>query len=146
MAGALPVLAGGVLPFGAVFIELFFILTSIWLQKFYYVFGFLFIVFVILCVTCAELSIVLCYFTLCGEDYRWWWRAYLCSASSALYLFLYAAYYFAARLEITRPVSAALYFGYMGIAAACFFVLTGALGFLACLAFVRAIYSSVKID
>ena len=34
------VLVGGILPFGAVFIELFFILTSIWLQQFYYIFGF----------------------------------------------------------------------------------------------------------
>ena len=47
------ILIGGILPFGAVFIELFFILTSIWLHQFYYIFGFLFIVFVILIVTCA---------------------------------------------------------------------------------------------
>ncbi|KAL3632920.1 Transmembrane 9 superfamily member 7 [Castilleja foliolosa] len=39
------ILIGGILPFGAVFIELFFILTSIWLNQFYYIFGFLFIVF-----------------------------------------------------------------------------------------------------
>ena len=32
---------GGILPFGAVFIELYFIMSSIWLQRFYYVFGFL---------------------------------------------------------------------------------------------------------
>merc|ERR1719502_471153 len=32
---------GGILPFGAIFIELFFIMTSVWLQRFYYVFGFL---------------------------------------------------------------------------------------------------------
>lgn len=33
------ILIGGILPFGAVFIELF-ILTSIWLHQFYYIFGF----------------------------------------------------------------------------------------------------------
>ena len=55
-------LVGGVLPFGAVFIELFFILTSMWLHQFYYLFGFLALVFVILIITCAEISIVLCYF------------------------------------------------------------------------------------
>merc|ERR1712137_764243 len=32
---------GGILPFGAVFIELYFIMSSVWLQRFYYVFGFL---------------------------------------------------------------------------------------------------------
>ena len=30
---------GGILPFGAVFIELYFIMSSVWLQRFYYVFG-----------------------------------------------------------------------------------------------------------
>ncbi|KAG1326562.1 hypothetical protein COCNU_01G004960 [Cocos nucifera] len=73
----LSILVGGILPFGAVFIELFFILTSIWLQQFYYIFGFLFLVFLILVVTCVEITIVLCYFQLCSEDYLWWWRCFL---------------------------------------------------------------------
>ncbi|KAL8137364.1 hypothetical protein V2J09_003365 [Rumex salicifolius] len=131
------ILIGGILPFGAVFIELFFILTSIWLNQFYYIFGFLFIVFIILLVTCAEITIVLCYFQLCSEDYLWWWRSYLTSGSSALYLFLYAAFYFFTKLEITKPVSGILYFGYMLIASYAFFVLTGAIGFFACLWFTR---------
>ena len=67
MAPAFACLVGGVLPFGAVFIELFFILTSVWLHQFYYLFGFLALVFVILCLTCAEITIVLCYFQLCSE-------------------------------------------------------------------------------
>lgn len=67
------ILIGGILPFGAVFIELFFILTSMWLHQFYYLFGFLCLVFVILIITCAEITIVLCYFQLCSEDYRWWY-------------------------------------------------------------------------
>ncbi|RVW51946.1 Transmembrane 9 superfamily member 10 [Vitis vinifera] len=105
------ILIGGILPFGAVFIELFFILTSIWLNQFYYIFGFLFIVFVILLITCAEITIVLCYFQLCSEDYHWWWRAYLTAGSSALYLFLYSVFYFFTKLEITKFVSGILYFG-----------------------------------
>ncbi|KAJ0964522.1 hypothetical protein J5N97_025660 [Dioscorea zingiberensis] len=140
------ILIGGILPFGAVFIELFFILTSIWLNQFYYIFGFLFIVFIILLITCAEITIVLCYFQLCSEDYHWWWRAYLTAGSSALYLFLYSAFYFFSKLEITKFVSGILYFGYMLIVSYAFFVLTGTIGFYACFWFVRKIYSSVKID
>ncbi|KAL3533073.1 hypothetical protein ACH5RR_006594 [Cinchona calisaya] len=146
MNSVFSILIGGILPFGAVFIELFFILTSIWLHQFYYIFGFLFLVFVILIVTCAEITIVLCYFQLCSEDYLWWWRSYLTSGSSALYLFLYAAFYFFTKLEITKPVSGILYFGYMLIASYAFFVLTGTIGFYACFWFTRLIYSSVKID
>lgn len=58
---------GGILPFGAVFIELFFILSSVWSHQFYYLFSFLFLVFLILIITCAEISIVMCYFQLCSE-------------------------------------------------------------------------------
>ncbi|KAK6914758.1 LOW QUALITY PROTEIN: Nonaspanin (TM9SF) [Dillenia turbinata] len=137
---------GGILPFGAVFIELFFILTSIWPNQFYYIFGFLFLVFVILLITCAEITIVLCYFQLCSKDYHWWWRAYLTAGSSALYLFLYPVFYFFTKLEITKFVSGVLYFGYMLIISYAFFVLTGTIGFYACFWFVRKIYSSVKID
>ncbi|KAL7136732.1 hypothetical protein ABFS83_10G050100 [Erythranthe nasuta] len=139
-------LFGGVLPYGAVFVELFFILTSVWLNQFYYIFGFLFVVFVILLVTCAEITIVLCYFQLCNEDYRWWWRSYLTSGASALYLFMYAVFYFCTKLEITKMVSGVMYFGYMFVIAYAFFILTGTTGFCACFWFVRKIYSSVKID
>ena len=72
MTPTFSVLIGGILPFGAVFIELFFILTSMWLHQVYYIFGILFLVYVILVITCAEITIVLCYFQLCSEDYHWW--------------------------------------------------------------------------
>ena len=165
MAPAFSVLVGGILPFGAVFIELFFILTSMWcvacvngvclalassrtacrLHQVYYIFGVLFVVFGILVVTCAEITIVLCYFQLCSEDYRWWWRAFFTSGSSALYMFLYSAFYFVTKLEITKLVSTLMYFGearqrasaraspslaplsgYMLILSVSFFLMTGA--------------------
>eukprot|EP00164_Ancoracysta_twista_P001602 GFYU01002103.1.p1 GENE.GFYU01002103.1~~GFYU01002103.1.p1 ORF type:complete len:652 (+),score=198.47 GFYU01002103.1:195-2150(+) len=140
------VLVGGVLPFGAVFIELFFILSSIWLDQYYYVFGFLFIVFLILIVTCAEITIVMCYFQLCSEDYHWWWRSFLTSGSSALYLFLYSVLYFSTKLDMARAVSGCLYFGYMLLISLGFFALTGFIGFSACFWFVNKIYGSIKVD
>ena len=81
------------------------------LHQVYYIFGVLFVVYGILVVTCAEITIVLCYFQLCSEDYRWWWRAFFTSGSSALYMFIYSAFYFATKLEITKLVSTLMYFG-----------------------------------
>lgn len=138
-------LVGGVLPFGAVFIELFFIMSALWLHHIYYVFGFLSLVILILIATCAEISIVLCYFQLCNEDYHWWWRSYLTAGSSALYLMLYSVLYYVTKLEIVRFTSALIYFGYMAIISFLFFLLTGTIGFLACLFFVRTIYGSIKV-
>jgi transmembrane 9 superfamily protein 2/4 len=80
-------LIGGILPFGAVFIELYFIMSSVWLQRFYYVFGFLALVVLILIITCAEMAIVLCYFQLCNENYQWQWRSFLNTGSAGIFLF-----------------------------------------------------------
>lgn len=139
-------LMAGILPFGAVFIELFFILTAIWENQFYYLFGFLFLVFVILGVCCSEISIVMVYFQLCGEDYHWWWRSFLMSGGCAIYVFCYTIFYFVTKLEIVNFVSGLVYFGYSIAMCFSFWVITGTIGFYATYSFVRTIYSAVKID
>ncbi|XP_074657551.1 transmembrane 9 superfamily member 2-like [Tubulanus polymorphus] len=140
------ILMGGVLPFGCIFIQLFFILNSIWSHQMYYMFGFLFLVFIILIITCSEATILLCYFHLCAEDYHWWWRSFLTSGFTAFYLFVYCIHYFVAKLEIEGAASTFLYFGYTLIMVFCFFLLTGTIGFFACFWFVSKIYSVVKVD
>mmetsp|Transcript_5578 Transcript_5578/g.9755 ORF Transcript_5578/g.9755 Transcript_5578/m.9755 type:complete len:343 (+) Transcript_5578:1-1029(+) len=145
MKPGVTILVGGILPFGAVFIELFFLLSSIWGKRPYYVFGFLTLVLLILVATCAEITIVLCYFQLCSEDYHWWWRSFLTSGSSALYLFLYSCLYYSSRLQL-KFVATVIYFAYMGLISASFFLLTGVVGFMAAFFFNRQIYSSIKLD
>ena len=142
----LTALIGGTLPFGAVFIELFFILSAVWGHQLYYIFGFILIVFLILIVTCAEISVVMTYFQLCAEDYHWWWRSFLTPAASSFYFFLYSVFYFSSRLTITRFISALLYFGYTLIFTIVFFVATGFIGFVASFMFVRKIYTSIPFD
>jgi len=137
---------GGLLPFGAVFIELFFILSSIWLNRVYFLFGFLFIVFLIMVVTCAEISIVMCYFQLGGQDWQWWWRAFFTSGSAAVYVFLYSVYYFFAKLDVNGFVPSLLYFGYTAILCVGFFVITGTIGFYSTFYFMKKIYSAIHQD
>ncbi|XP_055376353.1 transmembrane 9 superfamily member 2 [Condylostylus longicornis] len=140
------VIMGGVLPFGCIFIQLFFILNSIWSSQMYYMFGFLFLVFLILVITCSETTILLCYFHLCAEDYHWWWRSFLTSGFTSVYLFMYCCHYFATKLSIKDAASVFLYFGYTSIMVFLFFLLTGTIGFFACFWFIRKIYSVVKVD
>ncbi|KAH9372181.1 hypothetical protein HPB48_021104 [Haemaphysalis longicornis] len=139
------VFMGGILPFGCIFIQLFFILNSIWSSQMYYMFGFLFLVFLILIITCSETTVLLCYFHLCSEDYHWWWRAFLTSGCTAFYFFVYCVHYFT-RLSITGVASTFLYFGYTLIIVFLFFLLTGTVGFFSCFWFVRKIYGVVKVD
>ncbi|CAF0949458.1 unnamed protein product [Adineta ricciae] len=106
------ILMGGVLPFGCIFIQLFFILNSIWAHQYYYFFGFLLVVYIIMILTCSETTILLCYFHLCAEDYNWWWRSFFTSGFTAVYFFLYSIYYFTTKLEISEGTSTFLYFGY----------------------------------
>ncbi|KAJ3700311.1 hypothetical protein LUZ61_004016 [Rhynchospora tenuis] len=141
------VLGAGTLPFGTLFIELFFILSSLWLGRFYYVFGFLLIVFLLLVIVCGEVSVVLTYMHLCVEDWRWWWKAFFASGSVALYVFLYSINYLVFDLRsLSGPVSAMLYLGYSLIMAFAIMLSTGAIGFLLSFYFVHYLFSSVKID
>uniref|UniRef100_A0A8C1QZ99 Transmembrane 9 superfamily member n=1 Tax=Cyprinus carpio TaxID=7962 RepID=A0A8C1QZ99_CYPCA len=140
------IVMGGILPFGCIFIQLFFILNSIWSHQMYYMFGFLFLVFIILLITCSEATILLCYFHLCAEDYHWQWRSFLTSGFTAVYFLVYAIHYFFSKLQISGLASTILYFGYTMIMALIFFLFTGTIGFFACFWFVTKIYSVVKVD
>jgi transmembrane 9 superfamily protein 2/4 len=82
---------------------------------------------------------------LCSEDYHWWWRSMFTSGATALYVFLYSVVYFA-RLESDMVVTYVLYFGYMGVISMLLFLVTGTIGFFACLFFNYQIYASIKVD
>lgn len=146
LSPAITGLVGGILPFGAVSVELFFIMSALWLHQIYYIFGFLFLVMVVLIVTCAEISILLCYFQLCNEDYHWWWRSFMHSGACAGYLLLYAIWYHLTELEMHGIIPVVLYYGYMTIIASTFFLITGTIGYFSCFWFNCQIYSSIKVD
>jgi transmembrane 9 superfamily protein 3 len=92
-------LLAGFLPFGSIFIETYFIFSSFSTYKFYYVFGFMFAVYVILVLTTSCVTVVSTYFLLNSEDHRWQWHAFYAGASTGLYVFVYACYYFLFRTE-----------------------------------------------
>eukprot|EP00931_Biecheleriopsis_adriatica_P046959 TRINITY_DN2702_c0_g2_i1.p1 TRINITY_DN2702_c0_g2~~TRINITY_DN2702_c0_g2_i1.p1 ORF type:complete len:618 (-),score=98.58 TRINITY_DN2702_c0_g2_i1:85-1938(-) len=137
---------GGIVPFGAMYTELFFIMSSLWLHQFYYLFGFLALVGFIVIITCSEVSIALTYFQLTSEDYRWWWTGWCSSASSGFYVFLYAVIYFNTQLQIRHWVSVIMYFGYMAIMSMIFTMVTGFIGLIASVFFMKGIYGSIKVD
>lgn len=142
------IILAGILPFGTIFMELVFILNSIWQNQILYLFGMLSIVFLILIVTCAEMSIVFTYLTLAAERWTWWWQAFAGSASSGLYMFLYCLFYLYTQQKNTGVpiVSMIMFISYSLVFSTAFALLTGSVGFFSSFWFVRKIYSNIRVD
>ncbi|TNN21100.1 Transmembrane 9 superfamily member 3 isoform 3 [Schistosoma japonicum] len=88
------IIASGLLPFGSIFIELYFVFTSFWAYKIYFVFGFTLLVLFLLIAVTTSVTVVGTYFLLNSEDYRWQWTSFLSGASITFYAYLYSVYYY----------------------------------------------------
>lgn len=137
---------GGILPFGSIFIEMYFIFTSFWAYKIYYVYGFMLLVFVILLIVVVCVTIVCAYFLLNAEDYRWQWTSFLAAASTSGYVYFYATYYFFFKTKMYGFFQTTFYFGYMALFSVTLGIMCGTIGYFGTSKFVRKIYSTVKID
>jgi transmembrane 9 superfamily protein 3 len=139
------ILASGIMPFSSIFIEMFFVFSALWQHKFYYVFGFLALVYIILIAVTICITIVMTYFFLNSEDYRWHWTSFLGAASTGLYIYLYGIYYFG-KTKMNGFLQTVYYFGYTAMFCFGIALLCGAVGFLGTQIFVRKIYKGVKRD
>lgn len=115
----------GILPFGAIFVELYVIMSSIWFNKIYYMFGFLFLCYGLMIITCAAVTVLMVYFLLCAENYNWQWRAFLAAGMSAGYVFVNALIYLISKLSLGGFAGTVLYIGYSALLSFLFFILTG---------------------
>ncbi|GAB4818902.1 hypothetical protein N2152v2_005948 [Parachlorella kessleri] len=139
--------AAGLLPFGTIFVELYFAMTSLWQGYFYYIFGFLFLVALLTLVITIEVSIVCTYVQLCAEDYMWWWRSYYRGASIGLYVLLYSVGFLVNTLHnLTGFLPIVLYMSYMGLMVWCLSLVMGTVGFLSSFIFTYKIFEAVKAD
>mmetsp|Transcript_12930 Transcript_12930/g.24417 ORF Transcript_12930/g.24417 Transcript_12930/m.24417 type:complete len:625 (+) Transcript_12930:70-1944(+) len=140
-------MVAGIVPFGCLFIEMYFILSAVWSHnKIYYVYGFMFAILVLLCLVIVCVSITCTYILLNAEDYRWQWQSYISCAATALYVFLYTIHYFYNSTQMSGFLQTVYYFGTslnfcIGLALFC-----GSLGFVGASKFVFLIYSNIKAE
>ncbi|WZY97463.1 hypothetical protein YC2023_069792 [Brassica napus] len=139
-------LMGGLLPFGSIFIEMYFVFTSFWNYKVYYVYGFMLLVFVILVIVTVCVTIVGTYFLLNAENYHWQWTSFFSAASTAVYVYLYSIYYYYVKTKMSGFFQTSFYFGYTMMFCLGLGILCGAVGFLGSNLFVRRIYRNIKCD
>ncbi|KAJ8899270.1 hypothetical protein K2173_017305 [Erythroxylum novogranatense] len=143
--GYLLVLGAGLILFGILYVELFYIFSSIWFGTFYTAFSYLLIVVFLVLVGCVELSVLVTCIRLSVEDWRWWWKAFFASGSVSFYFSMFAISYLIFDLQgLSGPASTTLYLGYTLILATAIMLATGSIGFLASFYFVKFLYSSVS--
>ncbi|TYH10720.1 hypothetical protein ES288_A07G199500v1 [Gossypium darwinii] len=136
----------GFLPFSAIYIELYYIFSSVWGHRIYTIYSILFIVFIILLIVTAFVTVAMTYFQLAAEDHEWWWRSFLCGGSTGLFIYAYCLYYYNAPSDMSGFMQTSFFFGYMACICYGFFLMLGAIGFRASLFFVRHIYRSIKCE
>jgi len=115
----------GILPFGAIFVELHFVMNSIWSNRIFFMFGFLFLCYGLMIITSAAVTVLMVYFLLCSENYNWQWRSFLASGTCGLYIFLNALIYWISNMSLSTLSGNVLYMGYSLLISFLFFVLTG---------------------
>eukprot|EP00030_Apusomonadida_sp_AF-17_P000399 a174436_467.p1 GENE.a174436_467~~a174436_467.p1 ORF type:complete len:600 (-),score=303.55 a174436_467:25-1665(-) len=137
---------GGVLPFGSIFIEAFFIFTSLSSHRVYYVYGFLALVCCILVIVTMCVSTVVTYLTLNAEDFRWQWLSFLASASTGGYVLLYSVYYFVFKTRMTGLFQTSFFFANAALGSLAVAIICGACGYTGASLMVWNIYASIKVD
>ena len=123
-----------------------YLLTLCRTSKIYYMFGFLFVAFGLCGLTTAMATILLTYFMLSAEDYRWQWRAFLGASCTGLFVFLNAIGLWASRFSFGGITGAVLYVGYSALISFLVSLLCGTIGFMSAYAFNMRIYSQLKVD
>lgn len=146
LSSAVMCLAAGFLPFGSVFVEIYYIATSAWGHAIYAAWALFLVVLVILSMVVSCVSIVSVYLLLNSEDHRWHWHSFYSGASVSIYVFLYSIYFYVFRTEMSGLLQTAFYFGYSALACIAVALMTGTIGTLSSTIFIRAIYSSIKAD
>ncbi|ODQ53524.1 hypothetical protein SAICODRAFT_56457 [Saitoella complicata NRRL Y-17804] len=141
------VLLGGAIPFAVVFVELMYILRTLWVDQtgYYYLYGFLILIALILALTILEISIIYTYLLLSAQNPNWWWRAFVIGASPAIWVFVYSVVWHG-RVRGGEWVGGLLFVGYMGVGCGAFGLVGGMGGVLGSWVFVRRIYGAIKAD
>lgn len=137
-------LIAGIFPFGAIAIELYFIFTSIWFNRIYYMFGFLFFCVILMLFTSCLVTLLFTYFTLCNENYQWQWKSFFIGGGVSFYIFLHAM--FLTKMSLGNLTSIVLYVGYSSVISLGVGIMCGAVGFLGSMYLTLGIYRQLRVD
>ncbi|XVF19714.1 hypothetical protein REPUB_Repub11eG0134700 [Reevesia pubescens] len=136
---------GGFLSFSAIVLELQHLYASLWGYKIFTLPSILFVMFIILILLTAILSVGLTYIQLSVEDHEWWWRSVLCGGSTAIFMFAYSIYFYAWS-SMSGLLQLSFVIGYNACICYAFFLMLGTIAFRSSLMFIRYIFRGVKSE
>jgi len=138
----------GLFPFLMILIELRFVFKAMSssVNVNYIMYGFVLISSSFSLIVTAETAVIVTYFLLCSEDYRWWWRSLGTGFGTASWVAMYATWWYIKYLRYKGFVSAVVYFGYLLAICTGLGIVGGAVGWVASWWFVRRIYAAIKTD
>ena len=96
-------------------------------------------------VSTALVSVLMIYYTLCSENYKWQWKSVFVGGGCAIFVFLHSLLLVGGK-NLSGFPSIVLYVGYSSVISLLVFICCGSVGFIVNLIFVRKIYAQIKID
>ena len=136
----------GLICFVTILFELNYIMSALWKHELYFIVSFLWISYLLFVIISGEVSIIVVFWNLCYGDYNWWWKSFLVGSSPVIYFILYSIYFFLFKMSITRLSAIVVYFGIMALISSMALFICGSISVLISFAFIKRIYSDIKID
>ena len=131
-------------PFFAIFVELFYIMDSMWKQDFYALSKYLLLSIIILIIISSLIGILFTYLNLCKGDYRWWWKSFIVSASPAIYIIIFSIFYLF-KLKFKQITTFLIYINFMILFSVIIALICGSTGLYFTFLFLENIYSKIRI-
>eukprot|EP01064_Diplonema_japonicum_P033076 TRINITY_DN6438_c0_g1_i1.p1 TRINITY_DN6438_c0_g1~~TRINITY_DN6438_c0_g1_i1.p1 ORF type:complete len:638 (+),score=88.02 TRINITY_DN6438_c0_g1_i1:57-1970(+) len=139
------ILLPGLVTFVAVFMELQVIMQAIWQGRMYLLFSYIAMLTLLAAAIVAEVTIVVTYYTLIYEDYRWWWKSVICNTGMGIYFFTWCIFYMFT-LGLGSLLSHWLFLCFAFIVSLAVIMVCGTIGFYSAWWFVTKIYNAIKIE
>ena len=130
-------------PFFAIFVELYFVMDSLWKQDFYSLSKYLLVSIIILIIISSLIGIIFTFLNLCKGDYRWWWKCFFVSAAPSIYIIIFSFFYLF-KLKLKQISSVLIYLNFMILFSIIIALISGSSGLCLTFLFLTNIYSKIK--
>jgi hypothetical protein len=136
----------GFLPFSAIYVELYYVMISLWGTIMYTPYPILALVFIVLILVTCCITIAMTYLQISQEDHYWWWRAILSGGSTSFFILAYSVFFYNVESSMEGFLQMSFYAGYTILTCYAFFLMLSTVGFISSLLFLKQIYSVIRID